>query len=339
MSYIELYGLIRSPAFHQGNNILKGLSKEIRGLSEGMLENDWEIFQQKKQNKIEQNLEVLCYVDGVMIGGISELSQLAIEKYKYIETGSQASYTAEAESSYIQKISSPSKKYVLWHIKIGEGAERKVVLELDSQNCPRTVENFWQLANGYKDLSYQGTGIHRIVEDGYIEGGFLNTPSGKCHSSIYGEFFPDENYSYTHDKPGVIGMSKFGRNQNGSLFYITLRPLPHLDRNMVAFGRVIEGMDTIKAVALLQHINQRPVSNVIITKSQNYLGILMPIANESRPKSHKDHGSSKLENADLDTLIHRREAIVKEIESTRQELEQQKVLRNMISDMIAEMTA
>ena len=65
----------------------------------------------------------------------------------------------------------------------------------------------------------------------------------------------------------------------------------------------------------------------------------MPIANESRPKSHKDHGSSKLENADLDTLIHRREAIVKEIESTRQELEQQKVLRNMISDMIAEMTA
>ena len=142
MSYIELYGLIRSPAFHQGKDILKGLSKEVRGVSEGMLETDWEIFQQKKTNKIEANLEVLCYVDGSLIGGVEELSSLAVEKYKYIDSGNQAIYTAEAESSYIQQISSPSKKYILWHIKVAENPEKKVVLELDYQNCPRTTENF-----------------------------------------------------------------------------------------------------------------------------------------------------------------------------------------------------
>ena len=339
MSYIELYGLIRSPEFHRGNNILKGLSKEIRSISEGMLETDWEIFQQKKVNKIEPGLELLCFVDGSLLQNASDLSQLAIEKYKYIETGSQAMYTAEAESSYIQKISSPSKKYILWHIKIGEGAEKKVVLELDAQNCPHTTENFWQLAKGYKGLSYHGSSIHRVVQEGYIEGGFLNTATGKSHQSINGEFFADENYSYAHDKPGVIGMSKFGRNQNGSVFYITMRPLPHLDRHLVAFGRVIEGMDVIRTIGALQHANQRPCVSVVICKSQDYLGILMPTAQENRPKSHKDQGSSKLENADLETLINRREAIVKEIESTRQELDQQRVLRNMISDMIAEMTA
>ena len=107
----------------------------------------------------------------------------------------------------------------------------------------------------------------------------------------------------------------------------------------MAFGRVVEGMDAIRTIAALPHVNQRPASTVVITKSQNYLGILMPTASESRPKSHKDHGSSKLESADLETLILRREAIVKEIESTRKELEEQKVIRNMISDMIAEMTS
>lgn len=339
MSYIELYGLIRSPEFHQGNNILKGLSKEISSTSEGMLETDWEIFQVKKCNKIEPGLEVLCYIDGVLLSGVSELSQLAIEKYKYIETGSHALYTAEAESSYIQKVSSPSKKYVLWHIKIGESAEKKVVFELDAHNCPNTTENFWQLANGCNGRNYAGSSIHRVVQDGYIEGGFIMTQTGKTHNSIYGDFFADENYSYAHDKPGVIGMSKFGRNQNGSVFYVTVRPMPHLDRHLVAFGRVIEGMDTIRTIAALANTNQRPISSVVITKSQDYLSILMPTAQENRPKSHKDQGSSKLENANLETLINRREAIVKEIESTKQELEQQKVLRNMISDMIAEMTA
>jgi cyclophilin family peptidyl-prolyl cis-trans isomerase len=304
-----------------------------------MLEADWELFQLKKYNKIEPDLEVLCYLDGILIGGTFELSQLAIEKYKYIENTSQSAFTAEAESSYIQKISSPSKKYVLWHIKIGEAPEKKLVIELDVQNCPRTCENFWQLSNGFKDLSYSGSIIHRVIQDGYIEGGLINTASGKSHSSIYGEFFADENYSYLHDKPGVIGMSKFGRNQNGSLFYITLRPSPSLNGRMVAFGRVVEGLNVIRAVSNVPHLNQRPVDNVLITKSQSYLSVLMPAASESRPKSHKDQGASKLENADMETLISRREAIVKEIESTRQELEQQKILRTMISDMIAEMMA
>lgn len=339
MSFIELYGLIHSPSFHQSQSIIKNLSNEIRSHIEGMFESDWELFQQKKHNKVDPSLEVLCYVDGILIGGSYELSQLALEKYKFIENLSQGIFASEAETAYIQKISSVMKKYVLWHIKIANGAEKKVVIELDIQNCPRTCENFWQLSNGFKDLCYTGSLIHRVVPDGYIEGGFINTVSGKSHCSIYGEFFDDENYSYLHDKPGVVGMSKFGRNQNGSLFYITLRPSPCLNGRMVAFGRVVEGLDAIRAASNVPHLNQRPVDNVLITKSQNYLSVLMPVASESRPKSHKDQGASKLENADLETLISRREAIVKEIESTRQELEQQKILRTMISDMIAEMMA
>ena len=339
MSYIEVYGLIRSSAFHQAKAILKGLSNEVRGYSEGMFESDWELFQQSKLNKLDISLETLIYIDGQHIGGTSELSSVAIDKYKYIELGNQALYLAEAESSYIQMISAPSKQYILWHIKIGDGPEKKVVIELDKQNCPRTAENFYQLANGFKDLNYQGSSIHRVVQDGYIEGGFINTATGKSHTSIYGEFFDDENYSYEHSRPGVLGMSKFGRGQNGSVFYITLRPLPHLNGRMVAFGRVIEGMDVIRAISAIPSNSQRPVSTVLITKSQNYLNILMPTANESRPKSHKYHGSSKLENADMETLVQRRVDILKEIEVCKQELEQQKAIRNMISEMIASMTA
>jgi cyclophilin family peptidyl-prolyl cis-trans isomerase len=304
-----------------------------------MFETDWEQFQLKRRNKQDPSTETLVFIDNHCIGGTSELCQLAVEKYKYIEVGNQATYLAEAESSYIQMISSPSKQYVLWHIKIGEGSEKKVVIELDKQNCPRTSDNFWQLANGYKELTYQGTTIHRVVQDGYIEGGFIQTGSNKSHSSIFGEFFDDENYSFKHNRPGVVGMSKFDRGQNGSVFYITLRPLPHLDGRMVAFGRVVEGMEVIRNLGAIPCNSQRPVTTVVITKSQNYLNILMPTAGESRPKSHKFHGSSKLENADMETLSQRRLDILKEIEICKQELEQQKAIRNMIAEMIASMTA
>jgi cyclophilin family peptidyl-prolyl cis-trans isomerase len=337
MSYIELYGLIRSTSFHHGLSIVKNLQSSSRSHTEGFFEADWEQFQLKKCNKFDPSLEVLCYINNLLIDGIGELSQIALEKYKYIENTSPSIFAAEAERAYLQKLSNPSKKYVLWHIKIANNQEKPLVIELDLQKCPKTSENFWQLSNTNNTLYYEGSTIHRIVSNGYIEGGFISTASGKSHFSIYGNFFEDENYSYLHDKPGVIGMSKYGRNENGSLFYITLRPFPSLDGKMVAFGRVVEGMDVVRLIGNAPVINQKPSDMIVITKSQGYIEFLTEIYRNDRSglDEVKEKGFGNEEDEDL---VLRRDAIVQEIENERHESGQQKILRTMIADIIEGLT-
>lgn len=333
MSHIELYGLIRSTSFHHGLSIVKNLHSSSHSYTEGFFEADWEQFQLKKCNKFDPNLEVLCYINNLIIDGIAELSQIALEKYKYIENISPSHFAEEAERAYLQKLSNPSKKYVLWHIKIANNEEKPLVIELDLQKCPKTSENFWQLSNSNNTLYYAGSTIHRIVSNGYIEGGFISTASGKSHFSINGGFFDDENYSYLHDKPGVIGMSKYGRNENGSLFYITLRPFPSLDGKMVAFGRVIEGLDVVRLIGNVPVVNQKPSDMIVITKSQGYIEYLARIYRNDRSgfDEEKESGFRNEEDKDLAVI---REAIVQEIENERLETGQQKILRTMIADII-----
>lgn len=223
-------------------------------------------------------------------------------------------------------------------MRIGDSAEQKVVIELDFGLCPRTCENFWQIANSYKDLTYRGSMFHRVVPNGYVEGGFLNSSNGtKINSSIYGGHFSDENYSYPHDKPGVIGMSNSGKHKNGSVFYITLRPMMHLNGKLVAFGSVIEGFEVIKAISQVQCKNQRPFVPCVIAQTGNFVSSLS--SNENKKSLHKDQFQSKLEVADLNTLMNRRDAVVKEIESTREELEEQRKYRDVISNLISDMMA
>jgi cyclophilin family peptidyl-prolyl cis-trans isomerase len=103
------------------------------------------------------------------------------------------------------------------------------------------------------------------VKGGYLEGGFIKSRRGaEINESVYGGFFSDENYIIRHNRIGVLGMSKQGAHNNGSVFYITLKELPHLNRQYVAFGRVIEGLETLRELEALETNYQRPVQEIII---------------------------------------------------------------------------
>ncbi|KAG8522095.1 putative inactive peptidyl-prolyl cis-trans isomerase-like 6, partial [Galemys pyrenaicus] len=116
-------------------------------------------------------------------------------------------------------------------------------------------------------LHYTGSIFHRIVQNGWIQGGDIVAGKGDGGESIYGPTFEDENFSIPHNKRGILGMVNKGRHSNGSQFYITLQSAPYLDRKYVAFGQLIEGTDVLEKLESVPTQNERPIQQCMIIGS------------------------------------------------------------------------
>ena len=113
--------------------------------------------------------------------------------------------------------------------------EFKILLFDDE--APLTVENFINLATiGF----YEGTMFHRVIPDFMAQGG---DPLGTGTGGPGDQFQDDFHASRQHDKPGVLSMANSGPGTNGSQFFITFTPTPHLDGMHSVFGEVVEGLD------------------------------------------------------------------------------------------------
>ena len=122
-------------------------------------------------------------------------------------------------------------------------AKGEIVLQLFPEHAPQTVNNFVFLA---RENFYDGLTFHRVIANFMIQGG---DPSGSG-SGGPGYRFADE----TRDNPlrhetGVISMANAGPNTNGSQFFITHAPQPHLNGRHTVFGKVLQGQDVVDAIA------------------------------------------------------------------------------------------
>ncbi|NXD08229.1 PPIL6 protein, partial [Nothocercus nigrocapillus] len=155
--------------------------------------------------------------------------------------------------------------FVYLDITIQEQPIGTLLFELFSDVCPKTCENFRVLCTGGitspssgLHLTYKNSVFHRVVTNGWIQGGGASG-RGDGGESIYGPTFEDENFAIRHSKRGILGMANKGRHSNGSQFYITLQPAPYLDKKHVAFGQLIEGTETLQKLEAVSTYNERPV--------------------------------------------------------------------------------
>lgn len=169
---------------------------------------------------------------------------------------------------------SPSNPLVYLDIAINQREVGRVVLELYNDVAPKTAENFRQLCTGEagigkagKPLHFQGSIFHRVIPGFMIQGGDFTNFNGTGGESIYGEKFADETFDLKHTEPGLLSMANAGPDTNGSQFFVTTVPTPHLDGKHVVFGKVFRGMGLVREIEGQERDSQdKPLVDCTIIK-------------------------------------------------------------------------
>jgi cyclophilin family peptidyl-prolyl cis-trans isomerase len=132
----------------------------------------------------------------------------------------------------------PKKQYKA-HMETDKGT---MVIELFADKTPMTVNNFVFLS---REGFYDGVIFHRVIDNFMVQGG---DPTGTGRGGPGYKFGDEFNASLKHDKQGILSMANAGPGTNGSQFFITHGPTPHLNGKHTVFGQVVEGLDVLMSI-------------------------------------------------------------------------------------------
>ena len=160
--------------------------------------------------------------------------------------------------------------YAIFETSMGD-----ITTVLFEKEAPKTVANFIELAEGKKEWRdpwgkvvkrplYSGTIFHRVITNFMIQGG---DPRGNGTGGPGYNFEDEFTPKLRHDSPGRLSMANRGPNTNGSQFFITEVPTPHLDDRHTIFGQVIDGLVLVKKIARVKKSRgDKPLKDIILKK-------------------------------------------------------------------------
>eukprot|EP00405_Crypthecodinium_cohnii_P026211 CAMPEP_0206488476 /NCGR_PEP_ID=MMETSP0324_2-20121206/42443_1 /ASSEMBLY_ACC=CAM_ASM_000836 /TAXON_ID=2866 /ORGANISM="Crypthecodinium cohnii, Strain Seligo" /LENGTH=306 /DNA_ID=CAMNT_0053967523 /DNA_START=178 /DNA_END=1098 /DNA_ORIENTATION=+ len=278
--HFYLYGKYQDPAFHRIKVAMEHLSKQIpdaqctiKAFFETQFEQNLKYivgkygssFNQCKPSApivwAETNDSILYFLNE------TRFMQWCLKQFRYEDNTRLIFYKRIGNKTLAAARAETGRSYCAFSVQIGEEAKELVQIELFDEECPVLAKNFLDLLA--KD-SFQGTPVHRVKANSWIQAGDLVDGSGVHSEAANGGFLRDESFVVEHDRAGLIGMANHGQDTNGSQFYITLRDLPFLDRKWVIIGRVISGMRTMLRVNKVALKNERPVQDVRIFAEPEY---------------------------------------------------------------------
>ena len=151
-------------------------------------------------------------------------------------------------------------------IVVLETTQGNITLELFPKIAPKAVENF---ITHVKDGYYNGIVFHRIIKGFMIQGGDP-TGTGRGGKSIWNKPFEDEfSPNVVFNKKGILAMANAGPRTNGSQFFITTVPTPHLNGRHTIFGEVKSGYDNVRKLEAVRVTSRgnRPLEEQKIIKA------------------------------------------------------------------------
>ena len=160
--------------------------------------------------------------------------------------------------------------YATLHTTLGD-----IEVRLLPNHAPKTVRNFVGLDDGSIEWTdprtrakvsrplYDGTIFHRVIDGFMVQGGDpLGTGTGGPGYAFADEFHPELRF----DKPYLLAMANAGPGTNGSQFFITVAPTPHLNMRHTIFGEVSSGTEVVDAICRVPKGRMdRPTQDVVIT--------------------------------------------------------------------------
>lgn len=191
---------------------------------------------------------------------LDQLTRLPLEtsNQKQTQTEPQASQQSSTQNTTVI-----NKKIMNATLHTNKG---DITLEFFDTKTPNTVANFLRLAQaGF----YDGVKFHRVIADFMIQGGDPLTKddskSAQWGTGGPGYTVPDEIHADNRNDIGTISMANAGPNTNGSQFFINLKDNAFLDQKHTVFGKVVAGLEVVKAIGTTAtDPNDRPLSPVII---------------------------------------------------------------------------
>ncbi|VDM56372.1 unnamed protein product [Angiostrongylus costaricensis] len=149
---------------------------------------------------------------------------------------------------YAEQLRHPDNPIVFMEMTAGGAPLGTIVMELFADVTPRTAENFRQFCTG------------EFRKDG-VPG------DGTGMMSIYGAKFRDENFTLEHSGPGILSMANAGTDTNGCQFFITCAKTDFLDKKHVVFGRVLDGLLTVRKIENVQTgANNKPKIPILVAQ-------------------------------------------------------------------------
>ncbi|WP_173003792.1 peptidylprolyl isomerase [Riemerella anatipestifer] len=206
-----------------------------------------------------------------------------------------------------------------------ETSKGSMIIQFNDKESPVTVANFVGLAQGTIENKakkkgepyYDGIIFHRVIKDFMIQGG---DPTGTGMGDP-GYKFDDEKNDLKHEGKGYLSMANSGPNTNGSQFFITEVATPWLDGRHTVFGKVIQGLEVIDAIANVEKGAQdKPKQDVVIQKVEVF----------TKGDSYKNYDAAKIFNEGKSKIQERNKAYI-----AKKEAEAAKKLEELKAGMTA----
>ncbi|XP_045917123.1 probable inactive peptidyl-prolyl cis-trans isomerase-like 6 isoform X5 [Micropterus dolomieu] len=186
--HLEIVGSIKDRNFHVAKSIAEGLKQKfpeafLDPKIQPFLDCDWHTYLCNKKRELrgevwQYSSSLMCFLNGLLLGNEKDLASWAKNQWSFTFARPQAFYMALTEDYYTKHLQKTGHQFVFMDIQIAGEAAGRLLFELFSDVCPKTSKNFEALCTGERGLSqsglplcYKGSVFHRVVPNGWVQGG------------------------------------------------------------------------------------------------------------------------------------------------------------------------